>query len=95
MERIRKRLGECVPVEALFPEKDEREDDEYSKESIDISESGHRSHFAANCTSLAAVYEYPDEHGDEGLSPGFDNAATSRSKSWGKGFCRVMRLVTL
>lgn len=91
MERIRKKLGECVPVEAVFPENDENENDE----ALDfVVVDRHRSNFAAKSTSLEAVFESPDEHGGEGLDSGLRYAphhSEKVTKSWGRWMFKSIR----
>lgn len=79
MERVRKRLGECVPVEAVFPHKhrdDEDEDGDYvdvitekkpARVNVDVSP---RWKSSAAVLAFDVIYECPDEHGDEGLANG-------------------------
>jgi len=105
MERVRKRLGECVPVEAVFPDgiEETRDSDEETFEEddddwIEAVKASHRSNFAAQFTSLEAVFESPDEHGEETrrLTPVFYQVSqTSKAlppapKSWRS---RVLRSI--
>lgn len=81
MERIRKRLGECVPVDAVFPHEspdDEDEDGDYvqiisemkpkpTQVNIDLRP---RWKSSSAVVAFDVIYECPDEHGSEGLSNG-------------------------
>ena len=79
MERIRKRLGECVPVEEVFHRESpdgEDEDGDYVrvtpvKEPTQINVDV-RPRWKASPAVLAfdVIYECPSEHGDEGLANG-------------------------
>lgn len=83
MERIRKRLGECVPVDAVFPHEsqdDDEEDGDYveiiterkpAQVNVDV-----RPRWKSSSTVVAfdVIYECPDEHGDEGLANGLSFA---------------------
>jgi len=95
MERIRKKLGECVPVEAVFPEGDEDEyEDDTDEESDFVLVGPQRSHFAAKSTSLEAVFESPEEHGEEGSVSGIrytTQASAKVTKSWGRRMFKSMR----
>jgi len=95
MERIRKKLGECVPVEAVFPEEDEDHyEDDTDEESDFVFIDPQRSHFAAKSTSLEAVFESPEEHGEEGLVSGIRYAtqpSAKITKSWGRRMFKSMR----
>ena len=78
MERIRKRLGECVPVEAVFPHEsldDEDEDGDYMGKPIPVNVNV-RPRWKSSSAVLAfdVIYECPDEHGDEGLANGLSLA---------------------
>jgi len=77
MERIRKRLGECVPVGAVFPD-DENEDEDQgyvevitekkpAQVNVDVSP---RWKSSSAVVAFDVIYECPDEHGDEGLANG-------------------------
>lgn len=79
MERIRKRLGECVPVDAVFPHEssdDEDEDGDYVQVITEKKPAQVNINLRPRWKSSAAVvafdviYECPDEHGDEGLANG-------------------------
>lgn len=74
MDRIRKRLGECVPVDAVF--RDEDEDGDYvevikekkpAQVNVDVRP---RWKSSAAVVAFDVVYECPDVHGDEGLASG-------------------------
>ncbi|KAF9652693.1 hypothetical protein BDM02DRAFT_3108779 [Thelephora ganbajun] len=79
MERIRKRLGECVPVEAVFPHESsdgEGEDGDYvqvivekkpAQVNVDVRP---RWKSSSAVVAFDVIYECPDEHGDEGLVNG-------------------------
>lgn len=82
MERIRKRLGECVPVEAVFPHPspdDVDEDGDYvqiftekekpAQVNIDLRP---RWKSSSAVVAFDVIYECPDEHGDEGLVNGLN-----------------------
>ena len=78
MERIRKRLGECVPVEAVFPHEsldDEDEDGDCVEKPVPVNINV-RPRWKSSSAALAfdVIYECPDEHGDEGLSSGLSLA---------------------
>jgi len=93
MERIRKRLGECVPVEAVFPHEsldDEDEDGDYAVGRAPPVNVNVRPRWKSSSAVLAfdVIYECPDEHGDEGLASGLSLAPrtpkTSISASLGR-----------
>jgi hypothetical protein len=85
MERIRKLLGECVPVEAVFPHEspdDADEDEGYvqvitEKKSTQQVNIDLRPRWKSSPTVVAfdVIYECPDEHGSEGLSNGLSLAS--------------------
>jgi len=88
MERVRKRLGECVPVGAVFPEEIEENADsdaeifeEDDADWIEAIKASHRSNFAAQFTSLDAVFECPDEHGEERVIPVFRQVSQTSMKA--------------
>ena len=98
MERIRKRLGECVPVEAVFP-RGYRDDEEVrvltEKKPVQVNVDV-RPRWKASSVAVTfdVIYECPDEHGDEGLSNGLSLAPrapkslgrsdTASSRQWGR-----------
>jgi len=90
MERIRKRLGECVPAEAVFPHDpgdDENEDGDYvevitekkpAQVNVDVRP---RWKTSSAVVAFDVVYECPANHGDEGLANGLSSAPrTSKSR---------------
>ena len=87
MERIRKRLGECVPVEAVFPHEspdDVDEDEDYvqvitekekpTRLNIDLRP---RWKSSPAVVAFDVIYECPGEHGDEGLANGLSLASVT------------------
>jgi len=78
MERVRKRLGECVPVEAVFPPEsldDEDEDGDYVEAPAPVNVSVRpRWKSSSAIVAFDVIYECPDEHGDEGLASGLSLA---------------------
>ena len=82
MERIRKRLGECVPVEAVFPDESPDggdEDEDYVKVTAEKPPQVNvdlRPRWRSSSAFVAfdVIYECPDEHGDEGLANGLSLA---------------------
>ena len=86
MERIRKLLGECVPVEAVFPHESPDGEDgdgdgdyvevvagkEPAQVNIDVSP---RWRSSPGVVAFDVVYECPGEHGDEGLANGLNFAS--------------------
>ena len=89
MERIRKRLGECVPVEAVFPyeyrddelgDEGEDEDGDYAEAIVETKRAPVNVNVRPRWKSSSAVvafdviWECPDEHGDEGLANGLSFA---------------------
>jgi len=80
MERIRKRLGECVPVGAVFPHEspDDQDEDGVYVEAVTEKKPAQvnvriRPRWKSPSTVVAfdVIYECPDEHGDESLANGF------------------------
>lgn len=90
MERIRRRLGECVPVEAVFPQEspeDEADEDEDYVQVITEKKSTRvnldlRPRWKPSSAVVAfdVIYECPDEHGNEGLSNGLSLASRASVK---------------
>ena len=90
MERIRKRLGECVPVDAVFPHQspdDEDEDVDYvevmterksPQVNVDVRP---RWKSSPAVVAFDVVYECPHEHGDEGLANGLRLASRTLKSS--------------
>jgi hypothetical protein len=90
MERIRKRLGECVPVGAVFPHQspgDEDEDGDYvevvpEKRPVQVNvDVRPRWKSSSAVVAFDVVYECPDKHGDEGLTNGLGPASRSSKSS--------------
>jgi hypothetical protein len=98
MERIRKRLGECVPVDAVFSDESPVDEDgdyvEVTPESapaqvnVDVRP---RWKSSSNVVAFDVIYECPDEHGDEGLANGLSLAPMS---SKGPAFSSLRNLNT-
>lgn len=83
MERIRKRLGECVPVDAVFPHESpdgEDEDGVYVEAATEKKPAQVSVHVrprwkpSSAVVAFDVVYECPDEHEDEGLANGLTPA---------------------
>jgi len=90
MERIRKRLGECVPIDAVFPHESpdgEGEDRDYVEVSVGKRPARVNVNVRPRWKSSSAVvafdvvYECPGEHGDEGLTSGLNLASRTLRSS--------------
>ena len=97
MERIRKRLGECVPVDAVFPHEspdDEVEDGDYvevtmGKKPVQVNvDVRPRWKSSSAVVAFDVVYECPDQHGDEGLTNGLNLASRTPKSSTPMGLGR-------
>jgi hypothetical protein len=90
MERVQKRLGEGVPVEAVFPHEspDDGDDDgDYvevtaekkpTRVNVDLRP---RWKPSSTFVTFDVIYECPDEHGDEGLANGLSLASKTPKHS--------------
>jgi len=82
MERVRKRLGECVPIEAVFRDDEEAGSDHEGDRGYSNS--------VAQFSSLEAVSESPYEHSEVSLAPGLTYTSRPLPQSWGR---RVFNLI--
>ena len=90
MERIRKRLGECVPVDAVFPHQSpdgEDEDGDYvevmtARKPVQVNvDVRPRWKSSSAVVAFDVIYECPDQHGDEGLTNGLNLASRTPKNS--------------
>ena len=79
MERIRRRLGECVPVDAVFPNESPDDQDQGGDyvEAVTAKPAQVNVHIRprwksspSTVVAFDVIYECPGEHGDEGLASG-------------------------